>query len=98
MVGNEPLEGDKLEVAVSASGALQYSVFLLLEKVRSFALWVGGSMPGIEYVELTFMLQDPSLEGCIARGTASTRTLVQEQSTSCAEAAQNVSRVRGCLI
>ena len=38
MLGNEPLEGDKLEVTVSASGALQYSVFLLLEKVRWFAL------------------------------------------------------------
>ena len=37
---NEPLEGARLEQAVSASNALQYSVFLLLEKVRdNGVLW-----------------------------------------------------------
>ena len=52
----------RLETAVSASGALQYSVFLLLEKVRGSGLWGialkdGGRIPR----ECITLLQDVSL-------------------------------------
>ena len=87
MLGNEPLEGGKLEVAVSASGALQYSVFLLLEKVRGFGIWVVGLRDGKNTLEVHCLAPGYPSRVLTHTGTVVSHSLVHEQSTWCVRAA-----------